>query len=83
MIFCNLQILSYMAKKRPKQVPETPNEKPMPPWKRVRLLVMLELRVNGQIRSVLHTCSQAAGSRYTVKLYYMCSQATVLDLLGI
>jgi hypothetical protein len=37
-------------------------------WERERLRVMLALRVNGQIRSVLHTCSQAAGSWYTVKL---------------
>lgn len=83
-IFCNLhEILSYMAKNRPKHVQEMPNEKPMLPWKKVRLLVMLALRVNGQIRSVLRMCSQAAGSWYKVTLYYMCSQATVLDLLGI
>lgn len=39
-------------------------------WTRERLRVKLALRVNRQIRSVLHTCSQAAGNCcwYSVKL---------------
>lgn len=37
--------------------------------------------MSGQIRSDLHACCQAAGSCYTIPLYYMCSQATILNLL--
>lgn len=37
--------------------------------------------MSGQIWSVLCTCCQAAGSCYTIPLYYMCSQATILNLL--